>query len=160
MPLCREILFLWSRNPKVAEKPTIGAVLGNYEVCPCAGWFSQTLVWGKQSVWLSACRKGSGQLPRPTGRIMHKSGKPRPCERGAGIRAGVNSLRPGSIVRQCRANFLTNARTFETVVHNASGGQFCPGIDPKGSENRIPIEPQQLFRGSRTKINQILSLWR
>ncbi len=126
LPLCRQNLFLWGSNPKAAEKPTIGAVSGNYEACPCGGGFSQTLVWGKQSVWLSACRKGSGQLPRPTGRIMHKSGKPRPCERGAGIRAGVNFLRPGSIVRQRRANFLRDTRTFRKRCSYCQRGSILP----------------------------------
>ena len=37
---------------------------------PVGGEFSQTLVWGKQSVWLSACRTptpmgNTGQTPGP-----------------------------------------------------------------------------------------------
>ena len=59
LPLCREILFLWSGNPNTAQKATVGAIWGNCEFCPCGGGISQTLVWGKQSVWLSACRTPS-----------------------------------------------------------------------------------------------------
>ena len=69
MPLCGLFLAKWSRNPKSAEKPTVGRNIEQYELTP--GGISQTLVWGKQSVWLSACRtpnpKGkTGRLPGPT----------------------------------------------------------------------------------------------
>lgn len=39
----------------------------------------------------------------------------------------------------------------EFLKHFVGGGQFCPGIAPRGSGNRIPLEPQRLFRGSQEK---------
>ena len=39
----------------------MGRSKGKYDLTP-AGEISQTLVWGKQSVWLSACR-----TPNPKG---------------------------------------------------------------------------------------------
>ena len=61
LPLCGLFLAKWNRNPKSAEKPTVGRNIEQYELTP-AGGISQTLVWGKQSVWLSACR-----TPNPKG---------------------------------------------------------------------------------------------
>ena len=61
LPLCGLFLEKWSSNPKSAEKPTVGRSNEKYESTP-AGGISQTLVWGKQSVWLSACR-----TPTPKG---------------------------------------------------------------------------------------------
>ena len=37
---------------------------------------------------------------------------------------------------------------FESVVHIASGGRFCPSKWAKVSENTVSLEPQQVLRGS------------
>ena len=55
-PLCREILFVWRSNPKAAKTATVGRFRKILRFAPAGAWLSQTLVWGKQSVWLSACR--------------------------------------------------------------------------------------------------------
>ena len=51
---------------------------------PLGGEFSQTLVWGKQSVWLSACRTPTpmgrtGRKPEPTLNLLRKRGNQ--CQR-------------------------------------------------------------------------------
>ena len=78
----------------------------------------------------------SGQLPRPTGRflykILHKEERPRSCERGAGIRAGVYLPRPVPIVRQCRANSLTDTRTFQKCCSFCQWGSILHLNWPKG----------------------------
>ncbi len=65
MPLCRQNSFLWGSNPYVTEKRR-RADLQEARNLPLRGTFPD-VVWGKQSVWLSACRFPLPQRGEPGG---------------------------------------------------------------------------------------------